>query len=1358
MENKQVRQSYGGMVKDLTKSKFPNKYYHDAKNIKITATNSQSTYSVTNEKGNSFILSIPKVKVFKSNEITYNNKSLTFKNEEIINTYLPNNEISLESGNQLIIGNTFSRDNIILFTTDNNGFDCIWKINNFTYDIELLYLRDMGFNINNPIQCISNYENSIIDKVYWVDGKNQMRFLNIYTSIENGDNKNLIDISNEITTMSGKYSTSQPKIISKGYGGSHTSGMIQYAYNLYNVNGSQTKISPFSVLVDLDKGVSLGGGEVNEIVGTIPLIEIKNIDEKYSNIKLYAIKYTSYNQSPSVSLILDSKISSSGKILYNDDGNIIQSISLEQFTFLGSDIIIPKHINTKNNIMFLANYKERNFDVPNNDEVNSIDLRAYSFQLNNTSTQVYNSLFSSGGVISSSEPTLTIESSTITTGLPKIQYDHSTINKNYDTYNKQYNSNLIGGEGPYVKYLIKRRKELNADINKQASNLLKDNEIYRISIEFYNNYGQSSLPKWIADFKTIVVGDKSNLNGYFSSLEITLKPLFYTWLNDGNNFLDENGIYDDFLKPIGYRILRADRTISDKTIICQGILNGMLSQVSGDKSRGDDATGNPVSITKVNKGVKIPSMMRRFNDSIYPMRGNGNYKRLDIFGGTRIGGREVFKSSSSDGWSQGTYQFTSLMNLFSPEISFNLIQSVSQTKLKVLGLMSSSSDEMYSEARKIEEKTTTSTVKISKGISTYQPGIDLEFVTGSENKEWYNRYGYFGPSDGVLMQFNQTYREYKGLFNKAVTNVSYDIYGDPEIAETGQGRKAYNNDSELVYYNSLQNLATDNGSFDDNSPNHGIDSVNSWGAKSVFLALGDDSKLTKDRTTIEKIYTLTGLQKPDSAIIGELVIDNSLIYTGNIYGGNSYESKKRTNYLRTGDYKKINESVYDNQQIGDTFVDEFKFTKLVKTETEVYKETSQQITEIVSVRLETNVDLKNRNDLSLTEWDNRFQPRYEEYQKYNRVYSQQPNFQLAKDLDYNFKKVNGFDTNIISTKVKVPGEVIDSWTDLQPNNTLTLDGKYGPINILHKFKDELYTLQDNGLAFISIQPRVQVQGSDGIAVELGTGTVLNEYKYLSTESGTLNKWSVVNSPSMFYYYDTLNNSINVFKGQIEGLSDSKGIHTWFINNISLEELKINNPLIKKGISSGYDYINNDMFMTFHQSNKNPFTISFNEAIQQFISFHNYIPSMYISKGDNFITTHPDINKIYQQNNGEYNNFYGDNSKSTITLMINPEADMDTVFDNIMFKSEVYINDIDQPASTLTALRLYNEYQDSGIVPLVFGRDKNLRRKFRDWNAILPRNQGTRERIRNPWVYLTLEFNNTTNKKLILHDIVVSYSV
>ena len=1369
-----VKHSYNGMNQDISKSLNPNEFYFEGRNIRIVATNKQSTGAVTNEKGNSLILNIPTPSINSVNsEIVYNvnniNKTLPYsstistqpRNEIESQYYISNNNYKL-SGEQIIIGHGLSRNNIILFTTDNNGFDCIWKVDDKTYDITLLYLRNLGFNTSYPIQVINNYENEIIDKIYWVDGKNQMQFINIHQNIENQDLENLIDVSLNNIQMVGTFNLNQPQIIDVTQGGIHTAGVIQYAYNLYRINGSQTKISPLSELIPLDKGI-YGGGAINEVVGSVPVIKIENIDKGYTNLKLYAIKYTSYNQLPSISLILDRDISAVNEVIYYDDGNIIQSVSLEEFLFLGSDIVIPKHINTKNNIMFLANYKEKNFDINTSGDNTSIDTRAFSFKPNTTITPIYKSLIlDNTDTIVSNEPVYNVNINNID-GSIKIDYKHPAININYDLNNRQYNNSVIGGEGAYLKYRIVRNQiGVNGFIEEDSEKkFFKDNEIYRLAIQFYNKYGQNSLPKWIADFKNIVLNNESNLNGYYSSLEITLKPLFYVWLNTQSNFLDENGVYDDALKPIGYKLLRAERTLIDRSILVQGLLNGMMSQINGDTTSGDLGPNNVEQQTRVHNGLKIPSMMRRFDDYISPMWGNRTYFRIDR--GNNVGhpqnansiaveaGDEVF-ARNGNGRLSGTYQFNKLMQMFSPDITFNTIQNLSETSLNIIGGIQNSDNKMVGYLRDINTKQDIAGSQISNAISVF----DIK-ATGNING-LLNRWGYFGPRDGTNMEFIQTYREYLGTFYS--TNRNYPIYGIPEITETGQGRSVYNQDSDLTYYNSLEPLLTDSG-IDSDAPNHNINSVNTWGAKSITLALGADNILTKDRLALEQLYQESNINDPSIGLIGELRIPNNLIYLGNIYGGSSYESKKRSNYIEIGDYQIITNNIYLIKNPGDTFISNFQFTKLVKTETEIYNEVTQQLTEIVNVKLETTIDLNNRNDQSVESWDNRFQPRYNEYQQYNTVYSQDSNLIIRRDTDYKFKRLNSFDTNIIATKVKIPGEIIDSWTDVQPNNVMTLDGRYGPINCLHNFKDEIYTLQDSGLAFISIQPRVQVQGSDGISVELGTGTVLNEYKYISTESGTKNKWSVINSPQAFYYFDINNKSINIFKGDIGGLTDAKGLHTYFNNNLIINELEIDNPILKKGVSTGYDYINNDVFFTFLQNNKT-FTLSYNEGVNQgngaFTSFYDYYPSRYISRGNNFITTHPDNNKLYKQYEGNYNEFYDMTYPSYITLLVNPEPDLDTVLDNIMYKSEVYLNNLDQSTITLNAVQVYNEYQDSGLIPLILGRNKNLRRKFRDWNAILPRNNNTRERIRNPWNFLKLQFNNQNNYELILHNIVISYTV
>ena len=110
------------------------------------------------------------------------------------------------------------------------------------------------------------------------------------------------------------------------------------------------------------------------------------------------------------------------------------------------------------------------------------------------------------------------------------------------------------------------------------------------------------------------------------------------------------------------------------------------------------------------------------------------------------------------------------------------------------------------------------------------------------------------------------------------------------------------------------------------------------------------------------------------------------------------------------------------------------------------------------------------------------------------------------------------------------------------------------------------------------------------------------------------------------------------------------------------------------------------------------------------------------------------------------------------VICNPEPHLDTIFDNIDYKTEIYLNNVDVPNQTITNMQLFNEYQNSGLVPIIIGRNGNTRRRFRDWNTQLPREAGTRNRIRNPWVFLKLQLNNPNSYKMILHDILISYTI
>jgi hypothetical protein len=83
-------------------------------------------------------------------------------------------------------------------------------------------------------------------------------------------------------------------------------------------------------------------------------------------------------------------------------------------------------------------------------------------------------------------------------------------------------------------------------------------------------------------------------------------------------------------------------------------------------------------------------------------------------------------------------------------------------------------------------------------------------------------------------------------------------------------------------------------------------------------------------------------------------------------------------------------------------------------------------------------------------------------------------------------------------------------------------------------------------------------------------------------------------------------------------------------------------------------------------------------------------------------------------------------------------------------------------TTFNTVRIYDEYQDSGEVPIKTVLERpvisNLQRKFRVWRIQLPRDKhNPLNRINNTWAKITLKYSGQ-QEKIILYDAVVGYYI
>lgn len=1309
-----IDHKFKGMMKDLAKESFGPEYYYDAWNIKLAATDKQSTLAIANERGTSLEFVIP---IINSINIVGNNLQVGFTQQSGITSNSPliydgiHPEVrflNITNINHKIIAYDSTSEFIVVVTTNDVGVDCIWKLTyTDSWNVTLVYINNLGLSSSNPPQVKIRYDNDNFIKLYLTDYQNQLRHILLTDDFIHNLESSFLDVLPEMII-------SQPKVTEKLWGGLHTSGMIQYAYNLYNLKGSQTKLSPVSELVPLS--TSRRGGDVNEVVGQTNKIEIDNIDLRYDSIKVYSIKYNSYNQDPLISVIVDERITDDTAIFF-DDGKPLYDISLEELIFLGGDPIYAKTLESKYNRLFLANYKTGHFDLPD------FDARAYSYNIDG----ICRLKDDSGNLVTYTSPQnqVPLDADAINPDLNVFIYRRNAVGSL--SGNKVVRETGLGGTGKNVTYYIyqKSAAELENAGDEVKNKFLKARETYRIAIEFYNRLGQTTLPKWIADFKA----PHGNINGFYNILEVGLSAAAI-------QYLLLNGV-------VGWRVLRAKRDVTDMTVLCQGLINPTIFQITNKDIITSSDQSNQGELFE-DHYLKLPSnFTRMFNpviedtivsgESTYNLVLNGIKNGKGAFTYRRSNDNdnsytEIYTDASNkrDNRRHLTYIYSKLFNLYSPEIlfneSFNLEASV---YMNPIGTFKNNTNKGWGRMYSVNNRQVVYEYKNQLGLST--------FKTSGRRMHDYGLIGQAGRGEDSNTEFYQYYRKFSGFVPSYNINEQIELLDLPKYSNTGQAELMYNSQSELRFWNSLYTLITD----DKQSGGIGLNGVNSQGVRTLVFAEKNLRKLEnlyKDGITT---YTTTGLP------IAELtrVLPNQ-------YGGNSYEARKRTEYLRIGDYNSLSTVFTVIENPGDVFVQNFRFARILPISKDTFDTRFTQYTEIVEFPVETTVDLKNRKDASNNEWDAKFQPTDEELHNYNNVYSQQADWNITRDFDYTFEEVREFPNAILATKVKTDNELIDSWTNILYNEEMKLDGSYGQITKLVSHNDIMVAFQPKAVALISIQPRVQTIAEDGIAIELGTGSILHQYKYLTTKNGSSNKYAILSSQAGLFFYDALANSLNILgEGKVDSVSKGLGFHTYFQDNINIKDAKIDNPFLNTGILLVEDDLSGKILF-ISKTSAGSFTLGYSTEFNTFTSFYNYNPAVAINYKNMFLTNNG--RGIHSHYTGDYNRYYGMLYPSSITLLSNPGTN-DNIFNFLEYRSECYKGTTEHPNITFNTIRAYNEYQDSTTKNLVI--NKNIFRKFRNWRITVPRDSSLKlDRIRGPWSFFTLSYTPDDNQKFICHNI------
>ena len=400
-----------GMFRDSSISKASNEFAFYNYNIRITAVNDNTLLSVTNEK-------LPK---------------------------------DLDTLPGFYVGHAIANEYLILFTKSIDN-DCIFKIKieNDELVTTTLFEGDLGFYSNKieSIETLFYYESEDIQKVYWVDGIHETRFINIASDNTLTDS-NAVSFNPTINVF--------PKCtITKNYNGVglFPAGVIQYFISCYNKYGTETGIiwaSDLQYITEYNKGEAPDKSvncsfTLNISFKSDDPFPVFDLPPNFEYVKVYSLYRTSYNGEVVAQLVADTKLHKTMSITDINNNEIIDPSSLY---FLGGSKFIAETIAQKDNTLFLGGITASTEVVPDN--IKTIIKEALEESKNNDSEGRYIS--------------------------PYITFTSKIIGKASESIEEEFQLNQ----------------------SEETIKTFKYGEIYRFAVQFQTSSGIWTEPIWIGD-------------------------------------------------------------------------------------------------------------------------------------------------------------------------------------------------------------------------------------------------------------------------------------------------------------------------------------------------------------------------------------------------------------------------------------------------------------------------------------------------------------------------------------------------------------------------------------------------------------------------------------------------------------------------------------------------------------------------------------------------------------------------------------------------------------------------------------------------------------------------------------------
>jgi len=1278
-----------------------------------------------------------------------------------------------------IVGVANFSDYIVVLTTASNADvqDAIFKItindDGSLLSRSTLLKSDLGLTDKTSLRIEVSEENEHFHRIYWTDGVNPLRTLNLKE-----DPSYYVNLPAEKLNVFRQSILLAPNVTDIIGGGNVSCGSHSYCYRLVTTDGKTSRVSaitnPIQILKtgsNSDYHESLGGSLDTNSANAVQL-SINKIDESYSTIQLIDITYTSSEGAITANIISESIITSSS-FNYTHNGNETK-ISLSIGELLRSHVSWDTcaDLAIKDNRLFAANLK-------NNADSIDLDFRVKSYKYNSSGagnpavhTEQENpnihadTMYLDGnygwinavhGVkvpgaetvgFASAADGVRITFATKTFDLTKVQYFGNSTT--LDTGSNNNKAETTVGRVPHYGFL--EPTEAGGYKNYKNPLFTKDftgyqrGEVYRFGILFYDKAGNPGFVSPIGDIRmpdgtmdyvsnnssgsritqnddgvttfkhagnipnrssswawngsTATTINKTgggvgvNVHDVVSGTGIAPHTTVISVASDNNSIVisrattatgtattltfdtttdDVKGfaLYPQFnvklsaatrAKISGYSIVRVDRTQTDKSVLCSGVINQSI----------------------IHANVEGNGSLRHKNGHHY---------------GNIYSGRQSHECLSDA-------DFT----LDSPEIVLGKLQYTrkDEDKIKVVGRLDAGAEDLNDESfphsstitdlddfKHLKQRFSTNGIYTGNILSgRFNPNSnDADVGFQHSQKVIYNQF----KSSIVHTKAATEAESIKGVeYGEVVSpgasvdkgRMGFDAHGTGRIGHNFVNRCRFN-EHTFVFSQFPEASTTDK--YDSGSLNSG-QQVTLFGVTTLFFSLGPDvgdqikhidfEIGTSDMSTFSPFI----LNRKDAsrtaniAFASKLYVQLKRNVSAIQYGGSSASNYEANQYISTGHVRFTpTANNFDTVFGGDTYINMHSLRKWHIGSTTFTSRAFPSTAIIFPVESSVNLDL--RDGIFFGSTDD-FSAVVEDNFLINETYSSRNTNKTFLQKPSNFKNVNSYSNLIAASNLKLAGNLFDSFTTWDANEIHELSNNKGAIYSIFNLRNELFAIQQNAVAKLSINPRVVVDNADAAEVTIvtGTGQVIQRSDYIDTMYGSqhFNNMLVTNT-SAYWYDNNMSSFCKLVLGKGIAVQDL-GITT---QNSSIFNALKNSTIGDKpldysvgGIALYYNKVfdeigicittaNNASVTHLVYSELNDLMVSKKEDV---VCLSANVPGELLTIGRNNATTSINSSKIYREdNNSSHISYYDVNNTYSldVTFVCNENVYTSKKFDKLV---------------------------------------------------------------------------------------------